>query len=164
MSWNIALEFAGNGCRPHLGFLLWRNCFVSPKIRSSAASPRLSIKLHYFLQSWEPLPSFTLDSSFYLICTVTGSSLLDIIAKFQVFISLSSQQSLTLLVHRCLRCLTHRLKHQLTPLSVYAVVQYAAGNNSKGPSPRKFHADGISAVYSRHYGCWFLSIFSIYLQ
>ena len=91
MSWNIALEFAGNGCRPHLGFLLWRNCFVSPafpKIGSSAASPRLSNKLHYFLQSWEPLPSLNWkDSSVSLNCTTTGSSFLDIIAKFQVFIS-----------------------------------------------------------------------------
>ena len=53
----------------------------------SCLSPPFN-KLHYFLQSWEPLPSLKWkDSSVSLNCTTTGSSFLDIIAKFQVFIS-----------------------------------------------------------------------------
>ena len=56
----------------------------------SCLSPPFN-KLHYFLQSWEPLPSLNWkDSSVSLNCTTTGSSFLDIIAKFQVFISWES--------------------------------------------------------------------------
>ena len=109
----------------------------------SCLSPPFN-KLHYFLQSWEPLPSLNWkDSSVSLNCTTTGSSFLDIIAKFQVFISWEQSA----------------ISNASCPLSLHAVVQYVAGNNIKGPSPRKFHADGISAVFSHNYGCWFLSIF-----
>ena len=130
----------------------------------SCLSPPFN-KLHYFLQSWEPLPSLNWkDSSVSLNCTTTGSSFLDIIAKFQVFISWESpwavsnlQRFLSIVFWKAWSINSYLCHYMQLSNMLRATIL-------KGlPSPRKFHTDGISAVFSHNYGCWFLSFFFLFI-
>ena len=60
-----SLRLGGHGCRPALGFLLWKNCFVSPtlpKTGSLAASARLSSNITRSSRVGKPFLSLILST------------------------------------------------------------------------------------------------------
>ena len=85
-----ALRLGRNSCSLALGFLLWKNCFVSStllKTGSLAASARLSINTIRSARVGKPFLSLILRAfSLHLICSITGN-FPDIFPKFDMFIS-----------------------------------------------------------------------------